>query len=125
MTASVILAHPIHGSFNHAIFSTICRVLARCKINVYSHDLYKENFNPVMTDEECRSMKPVDPIINRYLDEVLDSKYLVFIHPNWWGQPPAVLKGYIDRVFRPPYTFDMPPGNSGSQYFFSVRTVSA
>jgi putative NADPH-quinone reductase len=32
---------------------------------------------------------------------------LVF-HPNWWGQPPAILKGWIDRVFRPGVAYDYP-----------------
>jgi putative NADPH-quinone reductase len=41
------------------------------------------------------------------------SDYLFFIHPNWWGQPPAILKGYVDRVFRPPYAYDFVENDSG------------
>jgi putative NADPH-quinone reductase len=54
-----------------------------------------------------------DPLVALYAKELLESDVLVFIHPNWWGQPPAILKGYIDRVIRPPYAYDFPPEDSG------------
>ena len=82
-------------------------------IKVYSHDLYQENFNPVLTKKELGSDQSDDDLVNRYADELFESKWLVFIHPNWWGQPPAILKGYIDRVIRPPYSYDFPEGDSG------------
>jgi putative NADPH-quinone reductase len=49
----------------------------------------------------------------KYAEELIASDYLIFVHPNWWGQPPAVLKGYIDRVFRPPHAYGFPENNSG------------
>jgi NAD(P)H dehydrogenase (quinone) len=66
-----------------------------------------------MTADELGMEGSVAPYIHRYIQELIDSQYLFFIHPNWWGQPPAILKGYLDRVLRPPYTFDNPPGNGG------------
>lgn len=80
---------------------------------MFNHDLYEENFNPTLTVEELGSDISTDKLVNRYALELLESDYLFFIHPNWWGQPPAILKGYIDRVIRPPHAYDFPPGDTG------------
>jgi NAD(P)H dehydrogenase (quinone) len=113
MTASVIIAHPYRKSFNHAIFDTVCSRLSKNGMHVFDHDLYKENFNPVLTTEELGSDLSHDPLVNTYARELIESDLLFFIHPNWWGQPPAILKGYIDRVIRPPHSYDFPAGDSG------------
>ena len=113
MKASVILAHPYDKSFNHAIFASVCSRLGMLGVDVFSHDLYAEKFNPVITCEELGSDRSSDPLVNRYADELMKSDIIFFIHPNWWGQPPAVLKGYIDRVIRPPHAYDFPEGDTG------------
>jgi putative NADPH-quinone reductase len=111
--ASVLLAHPYSQSFNHGIFQTVCTRLEKMGVSVFSHDLYKEQFNPVLTVEELGTDRSEDDLVNQYAAELIASELLIFIHPNWWGQPPAVLKGYIDRVIRPPYAYDFPPGDTG------------
>ncbi len=112
MTSSVILAHPYERSFNHAMYHTAVRTLKDNKVKVYAHDLYEENFNPVLTKKELGSDASDDPLVNKYAMELIDSDILVYIHPNWWGQPPAILKGYIDRVIRPPHAYDFPDDDS-------------
>ncbi len=106
MHASVILAHPYRHSFNYALFLRAQEALVRRGIRVWAHDLYAEGFNPVMTESELGKAPPQDARVIRYARELLDSDLLVFIHPDWWGMPPAILKGYIDRVLRPPYAYD-------------------
>mgnify|MGYP001001382410 CR=1 FL=1 len=113
MTASVILSHPYDKSFNHAIFHTAVSTLRNHGVNVYSHDLYREKFDPVLTKRELGKEETEDALVKQYIDEMMESKMLVFIHPNWWGQPPAMMKGYIDRVFRPPYAYDFDENNEG------------
>ena len=113
MKASVILAHPYPKSFNHAIYKTVCSRLDELKLTVFKHDLYKEKFSPILTVDELGSDKSNDPLVNKYAEELIESDYLFFIHPNWWGQPPAILKGYIDRVIRPPYSYDFPTADFG------------
>ncbi len=56
----------------------------------------------------CQSQKD-----EKYADELMASDLLIFVHPNWWGQPPAILKGWIDRVFRPGLTYRFEEGDSG------------
>lgn len=113
MKASVILAHPYAKSFNHAIFQTVCSKLGSLDVRAFHHDLYEEQFSPILTAQELGSDVSADPLVNQFAGELLESDFLFFIHPNWWGQPPAILKGYIDRVIRPPYAYDFPPGESG------------
>lgn len=114
MTASVILAHPYEKSFNHAIFAAATDALRARGISVFAHDLYAEGFDPVLTRAELGKEETPDPLAARYIRELVASDLLVFIHPNWWGQPPAIMKGYIDRVFRPPYAYDYEISASGS-----------
>ncbi len=101
MNISVILAHPDEKSFNHAIART---AISRLRFNGHSvsfHDLYKENFNPLITAGEIRSDADIPVEIIGYCDEIANTGGIIIIHPNWWGQPPAILKGWIDRVIRP------------------------
>ena len=113
MKATVILAHPYKKSFNHAIYNVVLRTLKENGIEMFCHDLYEEGFNPVLTRSELGKDKSKDKNVNKYAEELIDSDLLIFIHPNWWGQPPAILKGYVDRVIRPPYAYDFPVGDSG------------
>lgn len=113
MKATVILAHPYSKSFNHAIFQTINETFIEQEVAVYSHDLYAEKFDPVITVKELGTDQSEDPLVLQYAAELVESDILVFVHPNWWGQPPAILKGYVDRVIRPPYAYDFPQDASG------------
>jgi putative NADPH-quinone reductase len=113
MTASVLLAHPYDRSFNHAIYETVRQTLFENGVTVFSHDLYKEGFNPVLSRDELGKKPAKDRKVRQYTRELVESDVLVFIHPNWWGQPPAILKGYIDRVIRPPHAYEFAENDSG------------
>jgi len=108
-TASVYLAHPYNKSFNHAIYHRTIETLKQQDVSVIAHDLYAEKFNPVLTAGELGFDVSEDSQVLKYAEELMASDLLIFIHPNWWGQPPAILKGWIDRVIRPPYAYDYPP----------------
>lgn len=107
--ASVILAHPWKESFNHGIFRAVIDALEGAGAAVHAHDLYAEGFDPVLTADELGKKPASDVLVIRYMEELSESDLLVFIHPNWWGQPPAILTGYVDRVFRPPLAYDFDP----------------
>ncbi len=68
---------------------------------VLFHDLYAEGFDPVLKFEEIPSDGKIDSNIKKQGEEVASAEGIVIIHPNWLGQPPAVLKGGVDRVIRP------------------------
>lgn len=113
MKISVILAHPVAGSFNHAIASRAVKVLKRSGHDVVFHDLYQENFDPVLTGAEVPREAALPPAIERHCREIAEADGIVVIHPNWWGQPPAILKGWVDRVIRPGVAYEFLEGDTG------------
>ncbi len=113
MKVSVILAHPRMGSFNHAIANTVVNTLRENRHEVYYHDLYAEKFNPVLPVEEIPKDALIPLDILTHCNEIAGADGIVIVHPNWWGQPPAILKGWIDRVIRPGVAYEFLEGDSG------------
>lgn len=100
MNISIILGHPNPGSFNHAIAQTAADTLRRSGHEVILHDLCQEQFPPALEAPELKRDAQLDPVIARHIQEITTADGIIIVHPNWWGMPPAVLKGWIDRVLR-------------------------
>ena len=113
MKGLVILAHPEEGSFNHAIAGEVVQTLRANGHDVIYHDLYKEGFDPILTYSEIPKGAPIDSIIEQHCQELTSAEGIVVIHPNWWGQPPAILKGWVDRVVRPGVAYEFEENDSG------------
>jgi putative NADPH-quinone reductase len=113
MDVSVILAHPDPQSFNHAIAKTVTTWLRGEGYTVCFHDLYQENFDPVLPLGEIPTRAVIPPEIDPYCREIARADSIVIIHPNWWGQPPAILKGWVDRVIRPGVAYRFLEGDAG------------
>jgi putative NADPH-quinone reductase len=113
MEVSVILAHPDRRSFNHAIALAACQAMERSGHTVRFHDLCAEGFDPLLPAAELDTTAPPSPDIARYCNELQQAEGLVIVHPNWWGQPPAAMKGWIDRVFRPGVAYKFEEGDGG------------
>jgi putative NADPH-quinone reductase len=113
MEISIILAHPEPESFNHAISQTACRTLERLGHAVTFHDLYEEGFDPLLPTDELASEAALSPILKRHCEEIERAEGLIIVHPNWWGQPPAMMKGWIDRVLRPGVAYKFEEGDGG------------
>jgi putative NADPH-quinone reductase len=109
----VIVAHPNELSFNRAIAETVIQALARNEHRVRFHDLYAEGFDPILPDEEILKDACRHPVIEMHCAEAASAEGFVIIHPNWWGQPPAILKGWVDRVFQPGVAYEFLEGDSG------------
>lgn len=113
MRASVILAHPNPGSFNHAIARSAARQLEENGYQVCFHDLYKERFDPLLGSEEIPKEAVLPREVSEHCAEIAQAHAIVVVHPNWWGQPPAILKGWVDRVIRPGTAYEFLDGDSG------------
>jgi NAD(P)H dehydrogenase (quinone) len=113
MNISVILGHPNPGSFNHAIAETAVQTLRACGHTVWFHDLYAERFDPLLFHGEFPKGAVLPPEIQQHCDEIVAADGIVIVHPNWWGQPPAILKGWVDRVIRPGVAYEFLEGDSG------------
>ncbi len=101
MKIALILAHPDSRSLNHAIADRARAALVAGGHEVLFHDLYAEGFDPVLPAAEIASAAGLPAGIARQGEEIRAANGIIVVHPNWWGQPPAILTGWIDRVLRP------------------------
>lgn len=113
MKVLVILGHPTAWSFNHAIAGTVAAKLRENLHEVIYHDLHAEKFDPILLGKEIPKDAELDPIIKKHCKEISEADGIIVIHPNWWGQPPAILKGYIDRVIRAGVAYEFIDGDDG------------
>ena len=105
-----VIAHPRPGSFCHALSREVRSVLRDAGHVVRHRDLYAEGFDPVLKADEAYSIgddledtreRVCDPIVRGHREDLRGADGLLVVHPNWWGKPPAILAGWIDRVFVP------------------------
>jgi len=91
----------------------VCRVLRGSAHEVRFRDLCAEGFDPLLGTEEIPEDGAVPTGIQEWCEELRRAEGIVVVHPNWWGQPPAVMKGWIDRVFRPGVAYRFKEGDDG------------
>jgi NAD(P)H dehydrogenase (quinone) len=113
MKVSVILGHPDRTSFNHAIAAAAVEALRRNGHDVRFHDLHEEGFDPLLPTEEIPSDAALPPEIAQHCAEIAEADGIIVVHPNWWGQPPAILKGWVDRVIRPGVAYEFLEDDGG------------
>lgn len=115
MNILIILGHPDPRSFNHALAAGVCDALREDGHRVILHDLCAESFDPLLPAREVSEEAVLPANIRKHCEELSAANGIVIVHPNWWGQPPAILKGWIDRVIRPgvAYRFDEGDGGEG------------
>ncbi len=113
MKISVILAHPNKDSFNHAIAETAIDELKQRGHEICFHDLYEEKFDPILPAKEIPEDVFLPPEIETHCREISEVDGIIIIHPNWWGQPPAILKGWVDRVIRPGVAYEFLEDDKG------------
>ena len=102
----LIVCHPHEQSFSHAIGQRIEETSNAAGISIVRHNLYAEKFDPVLSDSELARQYSFEPIVQHYSEELRNANHFVFVHPDWWSGPPALLKGWIDLVFRPGVAYD-------------------
>ena len=111
MKALVVYCHPKEGSFTSAVRDQVISRLEAKGADIRIIDLYAQGFTPVLTAQELDIYE--DPARNTdpVAEDVEHLKWcdtLVFVYPTWWYGLPAILKGWIDRVFLPEIAFLMP-----------------
>jgi putative NADPH-quinone reductase len=113
MDISVILAHPTPGSLNHSLAEVAAAEAARNGHDVRVHDLYAERFPPLLPEQEIPDAAALPVEVADHCREIASAGGIVIVHPNWWGQPPAILTGWIDRVMRPGVAYRFLEGDGG------------
>jgi len=102
-----IICNPRPGSYNLALAASAREKLLSLGHEVTLHDLYKEGFDPVLDGSELARSFSLEGLVQEHCRELAEADGLVLFHPEWWGQPPAMLKGWIDRVFRQGIAYDL------------------
>ncbi len=100
MNVFVLIGHQRPGSFCHAIAEASIEELKAAGHTVVYHDLYAEKFDPILPQEEIPRDAKLDPVVEQHCREVVAADGYIIVHPNWWAMPPAILKGWLDRVLR-------------------------
>ncbi len=97
----IIYAHPNAASLNNLFKQTIEEALRIQMHEVVVRDLYQLNFDPVLSLEDMVEQRKgmVSEAIRREQEYITWAEAVTFIYPIWWTGMPAILKGYIDRVF--------------------------
>jgi NAD(P)H dehydrogenase (quinone) len=109
MNVYVVIGHQRQGSYCHAIAAAAVEELRAAGHEVVCHDLYAERFDPILPDEEIPKGAALDPVIEQHCRELAAADGYVVVHPNWWAMPPAILKGWLDRVWRQGVVYQFSP----------------
>lgn len=111
MKALVVYCHPREGSFTSAVRDLVLDKLTKAGAEIRVADLYARGFDPVLSATEHegyeshpRNCAPVQADV----DDLGWADTLIFVYPTWWYGLPAMLKGWLDRVFLPEVAFLMP-----------------
>lgn len=114
MRILVIFCHPGAESFGAALFALARKTLTAAGHELRCRDLYAEGFDPVMSAEEWNGyLTDTQAIIDKHPDHVADLRWaegLVVIYPTWYYGPPAMLKGWLERVWLPGVSFEVSDG---------------
>lgn len=96
----VVLAHPDPQSFNASIVRTYCETVDSCGQHADVRDLYGLAFDPLLKDaERPRAERHLpSPDVQAELEVIRGADIYTLVYPIWFAMPPAIMKGYIDRV---------------------------
>jgi putative NADPH-quinone reductase len=111
MRVLVVHAHPDGDSYNASLCRTVLETLGAAGHETRLIDLYAEGFDPALSREGWRAYE--DPArnaegIEAHVAALRWAEGLVFVYPTWWYGLPAMLKGWLDRVWTPGVAFDLP-----------------
>jgi NAD(P)H dehydrogenase (quinone) len=129
MRALVVYCHPQPESFTAAVRDRVLAGLAAGGHEARVLDLYAMGFDPVLSrqgraDYHTPGLNEED--VGGHLAALRWCEALIFVYPTWWYGPPAMLKGWLDRVWVPHATFEMPrPMKPIGRVLTNIRVVAA
>lgn len=109
MNVLIVYSHPRKESLNHAILDKCIETFKKHGHNVEVRDLYAMRFNPILEGDDAihiennqfvRVNQDYPEDVKVEMQYILDADLLVYIYPIWWNGFPAMLKGYVERVFQ-------------------------
>jgi putative NADPH-quinone reductase len=126
MLIQVVHCHPLTESYDHALFHAIVETLQQGGHQVIATDLYREGFAPAMTEHERRTYMSNDydfGAVAAYAEILKKVEGVILCYPHWWFSMPAVLKGWVDRVWGPGIAFSYASDGSLQPSLHNVRLL--
>ncbi|MGD8191763.1 NAD(P)H-dependent oxidoreductase [Brevibacillus ginsengisoli] len=107
MRVCIIFAQAGNDSFNHLILNKVTDTCDKMGVDYTVRNLYQMNFNPVFSPPDMQNVESgqVSADIEEEQQVIIEADTLVMIYPVWWWSQPAILKGWIDRVFTNNFAF--------------------
>jgi NAD(P)H dehydrogenase (quinone) len=123
MKHAVVIAHPRAKSFTHSVADAWQAAVASAGHAVLVRDLYAMDFDPRLAAGELPFDPGFAPGDDVKAERALlgDADVFVFVYPLWFNAPPAILKGYCERVFGPGFAYA--PGTGGSNPLLTGRKL--
>ena len=109
----VVVAHPCKESFTVALARAYVAELEVLGHSTKTYDLYRMGFNPVLAAHELEPVRgdnPVSDDVARAQEDIRAADVLTVIYPLWWLSMPAMMKGYVDRVFARGFAYESHEG---------------
>ncbi len=100
----IVNGHPDKEIFCFALAASYKKGADNAGVNCKVINLIDLKFNPILTNG-YREKSALEPDLMEAQQNILAADHLVIIYPNWWSTYPALLKGFIDRVFLPNFAF--------------------
>ncbi len=99
----IVIGHARTASLCHHLLEVVRATAEEERAEIRVHDLLTDGFDPCLrfAEGETQAMAPAakdDPLAHRYCEDVRWADTYVIIHPVWWSAPPAILKGWVDRI---------------------------
>ena len=105
----VVVAHPAEKSFTMGLARTYAAELEKLGHRQLTYDLYRVGFDPILVASELVPAgvdHPVSADIAQAQDAIRSADALTILYPLWWLSMPAMMKGYIDRVFARGFAYE-------------------
>ncbi len=114
MKVTNILSSHYPGSFTQVLLDTFKEALEEAGHDQVSFDLYGLRFDPVMSGDDFNQFfgKPIPEEILGYQKRLRESEVMALFYPVWWNDMPAILKGWIDRVFTKGFAYQVEDGKT-------------
>jgi NAD(P)H dehydrogenase (quinone) len=128
MRVFILYANPVDTSFGAALHKHILETLRSRGHETDDCDLYRDSFDPILSAKE--RMKYHDTKVNRagvavFADRLLEADALILVYPVWNEGFPAILKGFIDRVFIPGVAFEIGPEGAVTPNLQNLKKIAA
>ena len=123
-----LFAHPVETSFAASLHAKVVETLRARGHEVDDCDLNAEGFDPVMTRQDRLDYYDVPGNRGRvapYVDRLLKSDALIFSFPVWNMGFPAILKGFVDKVFLPGVSFNLKDDGSYVPCLHNIKRLGA